>query len=617
MRSSLSAIPGMCVLWALAGGCVDGPTLDLGGPVGPGASDDASTDAGDSATPPGFGDGGVDGAVAGGCSGDLHQIVDSHGNVVQTCPPDQGCANGRCVAACDAAAASHGDVGCDFLPSTPSFFATAQTGFGPPCWAIFLTNNWTTPAKINVTYDSTNYDVTGFGRIPVTGQVESTWPPVSSTGVPQGQVAVLFISSDPGSRFKCPVPDALDQGTAVSGTGRGKAWHITTDAPVSAYDILPYGGASSALPGASLLYPTTAWGTNYIAVVPKFGSGASALWPGPQWGQIVAAQDGTQVKIVPTAGLPSGTTVSAAPPNAVTSYTLDAGDFIQWQNPYYDWFSGGGPTQPMEMSGSVVSSDKPIAFIGGNAYVCLGSEASTGGGCDSDHEQIAPVSALGSVYAVAPYATRRKDLQPESLIYRIVGSVDGTIVSYDPAIAGAPSTLNQGQWVDFESTTPFVVKSQDANHPFYVGQMMPGCQVTSGSRPPGGCLGDEDYVSVMPPAQFLDSYIFFTDGTYPTTTLTLVRGKSPAGFEDVELGCFGTITGWQPLDSAGSYQWATFDLVRGDVGTGACKNGPNAAKSAGPFGLTVWGEAEYASYGYPAGGNVAPINTVVVPPVPR
>ena len=69
--------------------------------------------------------------------------------------------------------------------------------------------------------------------------------------------------------------------------------------------------------------------------------------------------------------------------------------------------------------------------------------------------------------------------------------------------------------VDFQATGPFVVKSQDDNHPFYVGQVMTGCNVTGGGR--GGCLGDEEYVNILAPAQFLTKYVFFSDPTYATT----------------------------------------------------------------------------------------------------
>ena len=463
-----------------------------------------------------------------GCSPDLHSVTNGSGVVVQTCPADEGCAGGTCVPACQAAGASHGNIGCDFQVATPSFFAdyTYSSGtYFSPCFAVFLANNWGTPMTIAVTRSGMTYNATTFGRIPIAGMPESSWTPVPSTGVPPGEVAVLFLEENPSTSFKCPVTPALSTATAVQGTGVGAAWHIVTGAPVSAYDILPYGGASSLLPSAELLFPTSAWGTNYITVVPKLASGGNDSEPGPQWGQILAMTNGTQVKVVPTVALPSGTGVVAAPANAVTTFTLNAGEFIQWQNPYT--FAAPGAA-PMEMSGSILSSNFPIAFMAGNGYLCLGSSTDTaGGGCDSGHQQIAPVSALGNEYAPAPYTTRRADLMPESLPYRIVGTVNGTTLVYDPPVVGAPITLSLGQYVDFEATGAFDVKSQDAMHPFYLGQMMTGCEVTSGSRPPGGCIGDEEYVNVMPPAQFLSSYVFFTDSDVPDHDLHARAQQGP------------------------------------------------------------------------------------------
>jgi hypothetical protein len=523
---------------------------------------DASTSTPDSSAPADDGSivPGNDGSLIGtgdtsppqlGCSADLHDVIDGSGQVVQVCPAAQGCAGGTCVPACQAAGASHGNIGCDFQVATPSFFAdySGHPTYYSPCFAVFLANNWGTPMTIAVTRSGMSYDATTFGRIPVAGQPETSWTPVPATGVPPGQVAVLFLEESPSTTFTCPVTPALSQGTAVQGTGVGAAWHIVTGAPVSAYDVLPYGGASSLLPSAELLFPTSAWGTNYITVVPKLASGGNDSEPGPQWGQILAMQNGTQVKIVPTVALPAGTGVVAAPANAVTMYTLNEGEFLQWQNPYT--FAPPGAA-PMEMSGSIVSSNFPVAFMAGNGYLCLGSSTDTaGGGCDSGHQQIAPVSALGYEYAPAPYTTRRADLMPESLPYRIVGTVNGTTLTYDPPVAGAPVTLSLGQYVDFEATGAFDVKSQDAMHPFYLGQMMTGCEVTSGSRPPGGCIGDEEYVNVMPPAQFLSSYVFFTDPTYPTTTFTFVRNKGPSGFADVTVDCMpAALTGWQPVGTS-------------------------------------------------------------------
>jgi hypothetical protein len=169
---------------------------------------------------------------------------------------------------------------------------------------------------------------------------------------------------------------------------------------------------------------------------------------------------------------------------------------------------------------------------------------------------------------------------------------------------------------------PFVVKSQNDKHPFYVAQYMTGCVLTSTSRGActGGnvscCLGDEAFVNILPPAQWLSKYVFFTDPTYPTTNLVVTREKTATGFKDVSVDCVGKLTGWQPIGSKGKYEITNVDLLRGTP-NGTCTNGGHTASSQGPFGLMVWGLDSVSSYGYPAGGNVAPINTVVVPPIPK
>jgi hypothetical protein len=159
--------------------------------------------------------------------------------------------------------------------------------------------------------------------------------------------------------------------------------------------------------------------------------------------------------------------------------------------------------------------------------------------------------------------------------------------------------------------------SQDAMHPFYVGQYMSGCQVTSGTRPGDNpisgipCLGDEEYVNILPPAQWLSSYVFFTDPTYTTTNLVVMRKNNGSGFQDVTVDCLGVIAGWQPVGSGGQYEITNVDMQRlNPIGT--CTNGRHTASSGGAFNIMVWGLANFASYAYPAGGNVGKINPVVV-----
>jgi hypothetical protein len=217
--------------------------------------------------------------------------------------------------------------------------------------------------------------------------------------------------------------------------------------------------------------------------------------------------------------------------------------------------------------------------------------------------------------------------------WRMVGAVDGTVLSYEPAApAGAPTTLSSGEVVEFVASEAFVVESQDPDHPFYMSGHMTGCTTVS---PFDDCRGDPETVNVVPTTQYLPEYVFFTDPTYPETHLVFVREKGPNGFADVELTCAGTITGWQPLGT--DYEYAYLDLVTGNFQpVGNCDNGRHEARSTAPFTITVWGwgssatggdinpgsgtpgfYSQYVSYAYPAGAGVAPVTQIEVPPIPN
>ncbi len=528
------------------------------------------------------------------CSGDLHHILDDVGGIVQTCPLNQGCSEGKCIPACEAAAKSGGNLGCEFYAATPHF----HTSTAPPCFAAFVANGWGEESQISVSRAGTDYDTASLGRIAATG-AESNWAAIPETGVPTDEVGVLFLSHDPAARssMTCPVTLAISNagGTAADTTRsvnaasfKGTAWKITTTRPVSAYDILPYGGADTFLPSAQLLNPSASWGTNFVGVLPIPGWGQ-----GNHWMQVLAREDNTTVTLQAKGVLPGGAYPAVAA-NVPQVISLNAGEFAQWQ------FNDG-----IDNSGSVIDSDKPISFIGGHTYTCYRSATSTSGGCDSSHQYVPPVNALGTQYVGAPHISRHGI--SESIVYRMVGVVDGTTLTFSPAIPGAPTELAKGQVVDFEATSPFVVNSQDDDHPFYSAQTMAGCILTGG----GPCLGDEDYVVMLPPKQFLKRYVFFTDPSYPTTSLAVTRVADESGnFSDVTIDCLGAVSGWQTVDS--KHEVAEVRLVEGGVGQGSCENGAQLAESALPFGITVWGLDSASSYGYPAGGNTSTINDVVV-----
>ena len=572
----------------------------------------------------GDGSGGADAPSGYGCSADLRSVVDQNGNVIMGCPTSEGCAGGQCIAACAAAAASHGSLGCDFWVGTPVTL-DVESGQAQPCFAMFVANTWPVAATLTVSRNGTTYDPTTFAYIP-SQSAPAQWPPLTAQGVPVGDVAVLYLSGasdvtfveDPNVVLSCPQPTATGASTELVGTGKSNAFHVTSNVPVTAYDIFPFGGAVSHFPAAELLYPSSAWGTNYVVLATPAGTLSP---PRLKFADILAYQDGTSVTFAPAVALPGGGGYPAVAASTSTTFTLNAGEYAHWE------------TLPAstDLSGSIVLATAPVSVTAGEDLFRLQPFAEPGG--DATHAQIAPTSALASDYAVSPYTTRRADLQEESISYRIVGIVAGTTLTFDPPVPNAPTTTAQSQVSDFQATGPFRVTSQDANHPFSIAQVMStgnvnvdggadgfrtDCATIQYLTEPKAC-GDEDFVPLVPPAQFLSEYVFFTDPTYSTTTIDLVRTKTGTIFQDVMVDCLGNVTGWQPIDSAGQYEYARVDLLRAvPPGTmpdaGGCTNGRHVASSRSPFGLVVYGLDTYSSYGYPAGGNAAVLSGVVVMP---
>ena len=536
------------------------------------------------------------------CSADLHQVLDCNGNPVMTCPDNQGCANGVCQDACQAAADGKSSIGCDYYAVDPDII---PDGAGA-CFAAFVANTWGAPVSITVERGGQQLPIDGFARLP-TGQGQSiTYAPLTGGMLQPNQVAILFLARFGTTLTDCPAgvtPAVTSTDAAVHGTGLGSAFHITTSAPVVAYDIFPYGGGASAATSATLLLPTSVWDTSYVAV-DAFRK--STVVPNAQpFIELVGQQDGTNVTINPSAaivGAPPAVAAAAQGTNA--AYTLNKGQILQF-------------TQDAELGGSLITSDQPVGVWGGET--CLSIDVGDVA-CDSAHQEIPPVKALGYRYAAVRYRNRFSGME-ETVPWRLVGTTDGTQLSYQPsAPPGAPTTLGVGQVAEFKAPGPFVVTSQDKDHPFYMSAHMTGCAVVNPAE--DDCRGDPEFVNVIPPEQYLSSYTFFTDPTYPETNLVFVRERKNGAFSDVSVDCAGTLTGWQPIDSADDFEYTRLDLVTGNfMSVNGCNNGLHVATSQQPFGLVVWGwgsaasvnfSSQAVSYAYPAGASVKQINNVII-----
>ena len=546
------------------------------------------------------------------CSLDGRAVVDTcTGAVVETCKPELACGAGVCQEPCAAAAADRSSNGCDFYFQPPLFKKT----YGHSCYAAFVVNTSEVPVELALELEGKRLDVSK--ALFRTNPGDATLFPQEGPIKP-GESAVLFVSDSgtdaPGADgVRCPegVVPASYVDPVPDGTGLGTSYHLTTNVPVGLTAIYPFGGATSFLPTATLLFPVPVWGTQHVIVNAWEMVGVLVPGgPGKPSTQIVAAEDDTEVTIRPTRDIQDGVGVVGGPATLPISYRLNKGQFLQID-------------QAEELSGSLVIADKPTTVFGG--HECMFIPASRWA-CDAASQQLPSIEQWGSEYVGVGYRPRLGD-EHEPMPYRIVAARDGTQLDYDPVVPpGAPTTLSAGEVVTFWSGSgdAFVVRTQDADHPVYLAAYMSGGCPSNGDDYLGvrhyHCKGDPEFVNVVPAAQYLSSYSFYADPTYEESSLVIVRRKNGDHFDDVWLECAANLSDWKPVGTRGQYEFTRVDLIRNfgpgqAFDGGVCRSGLQRMKSKGPFTATVWGWGQAASYAYPGGMALRKLPTIPLDPI--
>jgi hypothetical protein len=559
-------------------------------------------------------------------------VVDCNGSHVKTCNPDQGCSKGQCIPACDAVAAAQTTLGCEFYTHIPDATQGGPTGGDPgpgydgSCFAAAITNTWSTDLDVRVEFGGKPLalDPAAFIRVVDAsggdaGNATVSYVPPTNGKVPAGKVAMLFLSGAPGAGWPCPsgvTPAVIvDQQTDLHGMSFLSAFHISTSAPVSAYDVYPFQGAhgggpnttTNPIPGATLLLPLSSWGTNYITVDPSQTFVAMMT----AWVSVVASAPNTHVTFVSPVDIPAVGQIPGARRGVPVTYTLQAGQGVE-------------VAQGPEFAGAPIVSDQPVAVFGGHQCLMLprpwelfsyNGWYSGNAPCDAAHAQIPAIPSWGTVYAAAPLLRSPSD----AMSMRLVGAVDGTTLTYVPsAPSGAPTTLSKGQVADFSWSGAFTVASQDDAHPFYGASLMTNCEV-SGVGSIGPSCGDPEFLNLQPPATFMTGYTVFADPTYANAVFAIVEQKTSTAstFDDVTIDCHGTIQAseWTAI-SGTNYRYANVYLRADGTGVGTCDAGVRAVTSKSPFGLTVWGLDTQASYAFVAGMSTRPLTNTFVPASP-
>jgi hypothetical protein len=466
------------------------------------------------------------------------------------CPAGQVCQGGECVSACEQAELIKSNVGCEF-------WAVDLTNLPPRdtyVYAVAISNpSFTTTAKVEI-FDKNN-------------NVEQA---IITDMVPPRQVKVLNVSgTNNGQQGFYPG----DAGFLGNGIGKGRAFRVASDNPVVAVQFNPIGGASGFTTDASLLLPTHVLANDYLHLAWNNGYGDGSTMA------IIATEDNTTVTITPKVNVPAGKNGQPPMPAGVpTNVVLQRYDYIQ------------ATPGNSDLTGSVIASTAPVAVFGGHS--CANVPTVNTVACDHVEEQIFPLETWGQNYI----ASRNPKRNNEPMRWRILASEDNTKVDFDPPIAIGPSTmLNKGQFVEFDEQIDFSITADD---PILVAGYMLGCQAANLPANPG----DPYMLLMIPNEQFQSEYVFLVDSSYVEDFAKLIR---PAGAK-INLACFGEIPDnrWTKIGNS-NHEWATIKMNPGEAN---CKVGTNEITGSLPFGISVSGQSSAASYAYPGGLALKPIN---------
>jgi hypothetical protein len=498
------------------------------------------------------------------CNGDTSRACrsDGQGYIDVYCDPVQGMscgATGVCEGACSPIALGETYVGCDYWPTVTGNMVSQAYDF-----AVAVSNTTGVPAE--VTIDGGALTVADVFTVAPNSVAIRRLPWVAALKLCLGQ-----------SWSNCQT------GHPNSARANAGAYHLRSKVPVTVYQFnaLDYfkAGApeNSYTNDASLLFPSNAWRDKYYA----------ATWPqtanlSPSLIAVTAYQDGTMVTLTSKATTIAEGGAPAFTAGAPQTVALNKGDVLQVG------------TAAADMTGSYVTSDKPVQVIAG--HYCANIPDGFGY-CDHLEESMFPVDALSNRYIVnAPAVTGTLPNGKEQTV-RIVATQAGTTLTYDPPQAGAPTAIaNAGDFVQISRQAASYLLT--ANHKVLVAQYAQGSST-------GGNIGDPDIALAVPVEQYRSSYLFHAPTNYTTNYVDIT---APVGATVTLDGA--PVTNFTPIGTTG------FALARvNPLGAGPGNDGNHSITGSMPFGITVYGYGMDTSYWYPGGLNLelVPVGRLVQP----
>ena len=306
-----------------------------------------------------------------------------------------------------------------------------------------------------------------------------------------------------------------------------KAYKLTTDAPVVAYQFNPLDNEKVFSNDGSLLVPRHAFDTGYYAMTWKSMKLRPQHHDYDGYVAVVAWTDGTEVSVTPSADVRGGNGgFQAINAGQTRTFMLDAFQVLNLEA------TGTG-----DLTGTKIlatDASKTVGVFAGHEAVTIVNRT---GDCCADHleEMMFPTSTWGKEYAIA--RSQSRGMQEEDVL-RIMAQADGTTVSFSPQPAsGSCPTLDAGEFCTVDIGEDTTVTASD---PIMVGHYLKSV-IRSGIFDAKGS-GDPDLALAVPVEQFRDTYTFLVPQDYNKQFISVVAGIG--GGVAVVLGCLWGLVRW-------------------------------------------------------------------------
>ena len=460
-----------------------------------------------------------------------------------TCNP----LSGRCDGACGLSALGQSYIGCDYWPTVTANIVGTNFHFGV--------------AVSNTTNQNANVTVTK-------GAATIATAVVGPNSVQVIQLPWELTLKGPGGGSVIPFPASVK---VTDG-----AYRLRSTQPVTVYQFNPIEYTLSAqfsyTNDASILLPVNVWTGKYRVAARHHFAGGSGYY------YVTAREDGTTITTLagPTSGIVKAGIVGL-PSTGNGTFTLDSGDVAAVVTN-----GGSALDDPNDVTGTLVTADKPIQVIGG--HQCINVPFATGY-CDHIEENIFPEETLSNSYIVTAPLIPTGGSTPKVEMVRIVATKPNTALVYDPPQPGAPAMIAAaGGWVELASTAAdFGIT---ASEPVLVVQYMTG-------QDAGGNAGDPAMTIAVGKEQYRKSYLFHAPTNYQYSYVNVVvQTGATVQLDGADLPA----ASFTPIGGTG------YSVARPTLSNAGTGN--HTISSTADLGISVYGYGQYTSYWYPGGSNL-------------